>query len=88
MLAQSIYDIVRFGRAYKEDFNESPLRASQSTGSMITEQAIDDSSDELDGNSMGDDLPSKRKFCHNLEKRGLLQFLFSGEPEKIGFILA
>jgi hypothetical protein len=72
----------------KKILHESPDRAPQSTGSMGTEQAIGDSSDELDGNLMGDDFPSKRNLYQDLEQRGLLQFLLSGEREEIGFTLA
>lgn len=43
-----------------------------------------------DGKSDGhrcDDMDSKRAFCQDLEKRGLLCLLSSGEPEQLGFTL-
>ncbi|CEJ61526.1 Putative Protein kinase [Penicillium brasilianum] len=48
---------------------------------------------ELNGHSHGigqkvlEDISSKMIFCQNLEKRGLLQMLSSGEPEQLGFTL-
>jgi hypothetical protein len=47
-------------------------------------------SDNYDGvnqNRLGDEFLLKKEFCRDLEKRGLLQVLSSGEPEQIGFTL-
>ncbi|EFE39694.1 hypothetical protein TRV_05586 [Trichophyton verrucosum HKI 0517] len=49
--------------------------------------------EELDGCSREsrqndlEDISSKRTFCQDLEKRGLLRMLSSGEPEQLGFTL-
>ncbi|CEJ58366.1 Putative Protein kinase-like protein [Penicillium brasilianum] len=49
---------------------------------------------ELDGysrgtgqNDLADDISSKKIFCQNLEKRGLLHMLSLGEPEQLGFTI-
>jgi len=44
-----------------------------------------DSCDDVDQGHPAEDSPSKKAFCQNLEKRGLLQLLSSGEPEQLGF---
>jgi hypothetical protein len=64
--------------------------ASQSTTSEVTiaERANGDSCDDVDQYLLGEDSEeflSKREFCQDLEKRGLLHLLSSGEPEQIGF---
>ncbi|KAG2420632.1 hypothetical protein HFD88_000245 [Aspergillus terreus] len=45
----------------------------------------DDNRDAVDQNGLGEELLWKKKFCQDLEKRGLLHVLSSGEPEQIGF---
>lgn len=40
---------------------------------------------DMGQNSSAEDFSSKRAFCQNLEKRGLLQMLSSGEPAQLGF---
>ncbi|RAL02654.1 uncharacterized protein BO80DRAFT_423581 [Aspergillus ibericus CBS 121593] len=50
-----------------------------------TERTSCDSCDEIDHNYLGTEFSSKREFCQELEKRGLLRMLSSGEPEQIGF---
>ncbi|KAJ5585416.1 uncharacterized protein N7459_005216 [Penicillium hispanicum] len=59
----------------------------QSDHSEVTtaEQASADNRDDVDQNCFEEDFSSKKKFCQNLEKRGLLRVLSSGEPEEIGF---
>jgi serine/threonine protein kinase len=44
-----------------------------------------DNRDDVDQNRLGEEFLSKKKFCQDLEKRGLLHVLSSGEPEQIGF---
>ncbi|KAJ5775131.1 uncharacterized protein N7511_000142 [Penicillium nucicola] len=41
--------------------------------------------DKVDHNRLGEELISKKEFCEDLEKRGLLHVLSIGEPEQIGF---
>lgn len=53
--------------------------------STIAEQASGDNRDNVDQNCLGEGFLSKKAFCQDLEKRGLLQVLSSGEPEQIGF---
>jgi hypothetical protein len=49
-------------------------------------RAIGDSSDiKVDQNLLEGSFASKKGFCQDLEKRGLLRALASGEPEEIGF---
>ncbi|KAJ5907321.1 hypothetical protein N7495_000003 [Penicillium taxi] len=40
---------------------------------------------DVDQNYMEEDFFSKKEFCQDLEKRGLLHALSTGEPEQIGF---
>ena len=40
---------------------------------------------DVDQNCMEEEFLSKKEFCQDLEKRGLLRALSSGEPEQIGF---
>lgn len=40
---------------------------------------------DVDQNCMEEDFFSKKEFCQDLEKRGLLHALSSGEPKQIGF---
>lgn len=40
---------------------------------------------DVDQACLGEEFLSKRKFCEDLEKRGLLHALSLGEPEQIGF---
>lgn len=51
----------------------------------ITEQTSGDHSDGTVQNYLGKEFSSKREFCQDLENRGLLRILSSGEPEQIGF---
>lgn len=44
-----------------------------------------DNEDDANKNNLGDEFLAKRAFCQDLEKRGLLRLLSSGEPEQIGF---
>jgi hypothetical protein len=59
----------------------------RSTSGVVTtaERANGDSSDKVDENLLGEEFLSKKEFCQDLEKRGLLHLLSSGEPEQIGF---
>ncbi|KAJ5882826.1 uncharacterized protein N7473_011088 [Penicillium subrubescens] len=50
----------------------------------ITERAKDDNSDDVDKN-LGEEFLYKKGVCIDLERRGLLRLLCSGEPEQIGF---
>ncbi|KAJ5369313.1 uncharacterized protein N7496_009073 [Penicillium cataractarum] len=50
----------------------------------ITERAQDDNPDDVDRN-LEEEFLSKRGVCLDLERRGLLRLLCSGEPEQIGF---
>lgn len=50
-------------------------------------QVIGDSRDDEDREHLAEDFSSKRALCQDVEKRGLLQLLISGEPEKLGFDL-
>lgn len=50
----------------------------------IAGRTSDDNRD-VDQNCMEEDFFSKEEFCQDLEKRGLLHALSSGEPEQIGF---
>ncbi|EER42688.1 protein kinase [Histoplasma capsulatum var. duboisii H88] len=45
----------------------------------------DDSNCNVDEDHLAEDLASKKAFCQDLEKRGLLHLLSSGEPEQLGF---
>lgn len=51
----------------------------------ITEQANGDSFDDVDQNLLEEDFLSKMELCRDLERRGVLHLLSSGEPEQIGF---
>ncbi|PWY91867.1 hypothetical protein BO94DRAFT_617486 [Aspergillus sclerotioniger CBS 115572] len=51
----------------------------------ITERTGCDHGNEIDQNYLEKECSSERKFCQDLEKRGLLRMLSSGEPEQIGF---
>ncbi|EFY95003.1 protein kinase [Metarhizium robertsii] len=42
---------------------------------------------DMDRNHLAEELPSGRAYCQDLEKRGLLDLLLLGEPEKLGFTL-
>ena len=44
-----------------------------------------DSCDGVDQDHSAEDFSSKMAFCQNLEERGLLHLLSSGEPEQLGF---
>lgn len=64
----------------------------QSTIGMTTNSASDndkepngDSCDKLDQDHLAGDFVSKKAYCQDLEKRGLLHLLCSGEPEQLGF---
>jgi hypothetical protein len=46
-----------------------------------------DSCDNVDQDHLEEDFSSKKAFCQDLEKRGLLHQLSSGEPERLGFTL-
>ncbi|KHN98812.1 protein kinase-like protein [Metarhizium album ARSEF 1941] len=42
---------------------------------------------DVDQNHPAEEFPPGRAYCQDLEKRGLLDLLSSGEPEKLGFTL-
>lgn len=48
-------------------------------------RAIGDDCDVMDQICLEEDFLSKKEFCQDLEKRGLLDALSSGEPREIGF---
>ncbi|KAB8213467.1 hypothetical protein BDV33DRAFT_210166 [Aspergillus novoparasiticus] len=52
---------------------------------IIAERASGDNRDSVDQNYLGEEFISKKEFCRDLEKRGLLRALSSGEPEQLGF---
>lgn len=52
---------------------------------IVAERASGDDRDSVDQNCLGEEFISKKEFCRDLEKRGLLHALSSGEPEQIGF---
>ncbi|KAI9034835.1 uncharacterized protein KD926_005325 [Aspergillus affinis] len=52
---------------------------------IIAERASGDNRDSKDENCLGEEFISKKELCRDLEKRGLLHALSSGEPEQIGF---
>ena len=49
------------------------------------ERTSGDHFDEMVQNDLGKEFSSTREFCQDLEQRGLLRLLSSGEPEQIGF---
>ncbi|KAJ5940110.1 hypothetical protein N7516_000278 [Penicillium verrucosum] len=51
----------------------------------IAERDSGDDRDGVDESCLEEEFISKREFCQDLEKRGLLHALCSGEPEQIGF---
>ncbi|KAJ5224969.1 hypothetical protein N7468_006194 [Penicillium chermesinum] len=51
----------------------------------ITEKPNGDNRGDKDQSHSGEDFLSKKAFCQDMEKRGLLHVLSSGEPEQIGF---
>ncbi|KAJ5830857.1 uncharacterized protein N7525_009110 [Penicillium rubens] len=51
----------------------------------IIGRASGDNRDYVDQNCMEDEFLARKEFCQDLEKRGLLHALSSGEPEQIGF---
>jgi hypothetical protein len=51
----------------------------------IDKRGCGDNNDVVDQNCLERDFLSKKKFCQDLEKRGLLGVLSLGEPEEIGF---
>lgn len=63
----------------------------QSTNDETTNQwepsgdSSGDSCDNADQGHSAEDFSSKKAFCQDLEKRGLLRLLSSGEPEQLGF---
>lgn len=50
-----------------------------------TGRANGDSGDKVDQYILEEEFTSKKAFCQDLEQRGLLRVLSSGEPEQIGF---
>jgi serine/threonine protein kinase len=77
----------------KAFFNENEKKESSEVATLlktihgeasIARRASDDNRD-VDQNCMEEDLFSEKEFCQDLEKRGLLQVLCSGEPKQIGF---
>lgn len=40
---------------------------------------------DMNQSQLAEDFSSKKAFCQNLEKKGLLHILTSGEPEELGF---
>lgn len=44
-----------------------------------------DSRDKLDQDHLAGEFLSEKEFCQDLEKRGLLRLLCSGDPEQLGF---
>jgi hypothetical protein len=55
---------------------------------MTAERDNGENTNPVDEIFLGEDFRSKKQFCQDLEQRGLLQLLSSGEPEQIGFKLA
>ncbi|KAJ5715700.1 uncharacterized protein N7483_012881 [Penicillium malachiteum] len=53
----------------------------------IANRSSDDSCGAMDQSHLEEDFVWKREFCQDLEKRGLLESLFKGKPEDIGFTL-
>ncbi|EKV13711.1 hypothetical protein PDIG_36220 [Penicillium digitatum PHI26] len=53
--------------------------------SRIAKRVCGDHNDVVDQNCLEKDFLSKKEFCQDLEKRGLLEALTLGEPEEIGF---
>lgn len=51
----------------------------------IAERDRGNDCDRVDENFLREEFISKKEFCQDLEKRGLLHALSSGEPEQIGF---
>lgn len=54
---------------------------------MESDRSRKKESSEVDKNCLGEEFVSEKEFCLDLEKRGLLHVLSSGEPEEIGFTL-
>lgn len=51
----------------------------------IIGRASGDNRDYVDQNCMEEEFLARKEFCQDLEERGLLHALSSGEPEQIGF---
>jgi hypothetical protein len=57
------------------------------TDAMESDRSRKKESSEVDKICLGEEFVSNKEFCQDLEKRGFLHVLSSGEPEKIGFTL-
>lgn len=53
----------------------------------ITKETSSATCDDMGQTQLEEDFLSKREFCKELESRGLLEVLSSGEPEQLGFKL-
>lgn len=47
-----------------------------------------DNREAVDQNGLGEEFLSKKEFCQDLEKRGLLHVLSSSEPEQLDLLLS
>jgi hypothetical protein len=57
------------------------------TDAMESDRSRKKGSSDVDKICLGEEFVSKKEYCQDLEKRGLLHVLSSGEPEKIRFTL-
>jgi serine/threonine protein kinase len=69
----------------REEGSREEVSPSNNSEVAIAERAKGDSCDDVDKNLLGEEFLSKKEVCLDLEKRGLLRLLCSGEPEQIGF---
>ncbi|KAJ5998190.1 hypothetical protein N7522_009850 [Penicillium canescens] len=70
------YGFGAWWRSLLQLFNSELTKAERSNGG---------NRDDVDHNRLGEEFISKKEFCQDLEKRGLLHVLSLGEPEQIGF---
>lgn len=77
------YGLVDWGSKIRQGTNNETV----DTDVVHSRQLHGDSWDNEDRDHLAEDFAVKRALCQDVEKRGLLQLLSSGEPEKLGFTL-
>jgi hypothetical protein len=78
------YGLVDWGSKMRYGTNNETVE----TDVAHNRQLHGDAWDNEDRDHVAEDFSSNRVLCQEVEKRGLLQLLSSGEPEKLGFTLA
>jgi hypothetical protein len=75
-------------KSFKSWWDFVLCRTSQTTKPEVANGGeLDGCSRGIGQNDLAEDISSKKTFCQNLEKRGLLHMLSLGEPEQLGFTI-